>query len=212
MKKRTLFLTSLTIFTIALAGCGAEKESRNAVRLDGDRPENQMTASAPAGTDTAASGFAITEEEAKAIALSDAGVEEADLLNIRIEKDTDDGISVYDVDFYIQNKEYDYEINAASGDIISRDYEIENDFLDTGSKNTKAPANRTDIISWEDALKIVLGKVSGATEQNVMMELDSDDGHPVYEGEVHYNGTEYEFELNAKTGDILEWSTEREDY
>ena len=30
-----------------------------------------------------------------------------------------------------------------------------------------------------------------------------------YEGEIYYNQTEYEFELNAQTGEVLEWSEER---
>ena len=44
------------------------------------------------------------------------------------------------------------------------------------------------------------------------MKLDHDDGYLKYEGEVYYNGVEYEFELNAQTGDVLEWSEERKGY
>ena len=66
-------------------------------------------------------------------------------------------------------------------------------------------------MSEEEASKIVLAKVEGATAQNLRISLDRDNGQDVYEGEIRYNGMEYEFELNAKTGDILEWSKERED-
>ena len=218
MKRRTLILTSLMIFTLALAGCqtqpkaagdttqvqqqDAENNSQN-----NNQADSQMQAKSPAGTQTqtAAEGE-ITESKAKEIALSDAGVAESDILNIRIEKDYDDGKSVYDIDFYIQNKEYDYEIDAVSGEILSRDYDIENDFLDQPQAGTG-----TSVISQDEAVNIVLSRVSGATAQNVYMNLETDDGYQKYEGQVRYNGMEYEFELNAENGNVLEWSEERED-
>ncbi|MDO4673493.1 MAG: PepSY domain-containing protein, partial [Porphyromonadaceae bacterium] len=126
--------------------------------------------------------------------------------NIRITKDSDDGVSVYDVEFYIGTKEYDYEIDASNGTIRSQDTDIENDFLNSSSNNTDS-----SVISQEEAAKIVLAKVEGATEQHLRIKLDTDDGQQIYEGEIHYDGMEYEFELNAKTGDVLEWSKERED-
>ena len=67
------------------------------------------------------------------------------------------------------------------------------------------------MISKEEASKIVLAKVEGATEQNLRIALDTENGQQVYEGEIRFQGMEYEFELNANTGDILEWSKERED-
>ena len=57
-------------------------------------------------------------------------------------------------------------------------------------------------------MNIVLGKVSGATEKNVRMKLEMDDGRSLYEGEVIYNNTSYEFEMDAETGTIYEWSQE----
>ena len=40
------------------------------------------------------------------------------------------------------------------------------------------------------------------------MKAERDDGRTCYEGEIIYNGKSYEFELDSKTGDILEWSEE----
>lgn len=37
------------------------------------------------------------------------------------------------------------------------------------------------------------------------LELDEDDGMLLYEGEAFVDGVEYEFEMNAKTGKLLEW-------
>lgn len=208
MKKRTLLLTTLSVLTITFAGCGSATPN-STTKIPNNTSSNQMEAASPTENNGAAqtdSKNNISEDEAKTIALSDAGVKESDLTNIRITQDQDDGVSVYDVEFYIGNKEYDYEIDASNGTIRSQDTDIEDDFLNSSSDNSTS-----SIISQEEASKAVLSKVDGATEQNVRISFDTEDGRQVYEGEIHYNGMEYEFELNAKTGDILEWSKERED-
>ena len=65
-------------------------------------------------------------------------------------------------------------------------------------------------VSIDEAIGIALDRVSGATEQDIKIELDRDDGRYKYEGEIHYNGREYEFEIDANSGTILEWSEERD--
>ena len=42
----------------------------------------------------------------------------------------------------------------------------------------------------------------------VTLRLDRDDGREVYEGELYYDRTEYEFEIDASTGSFLEWSAD----
>ena len=37
------------------------------------------------------------------------------------------------------------------------------------------------------------------------MEMDEDDGFLLYEGDAYLDGQEYEFELDAHTGRLLEW-------
>lgn len=232
MKRKTLILAALTIFTLTLAGCQQAPEAtdnttqQESIGNTGQQgQQNQMQATAPsgnqisgtqnngtpnAGAQNSAVEGEISESRAKEIALTDAGITEADVLAILVKRDFDDGRIVYDVDFYSQNQEFDYEIDAVTGAIISRDFEIENDFLNQSQVAGNGTAAGT--ISMEQATSIVLNRVSGATAQNVYMKLENDDGYLKYEGEVYYNGMEYEFELNAQTGDILEWSEERKGY
>ena len=47
--------------------------------------------------------------------------------------DRDDGRWVYEVEFYYGSKEYDYDIDALTGDIRSRDYDVENFTIPTSS-------------------------------------------------------------------------------
>lgn len=63
--------------------------------------------------------------------------------------------------------------------------------------------NLENQIGLERAKQIVLEKVSGATI--ITCELDYEDGRIVYEGKAYKDAVEYEFEIDAVTGRILDW-------
>ncbi len=72
----------------------------------------------------------ISEEKAREIALSHAGVNADQATFIKSHIDLDNGKKVYDVEFYTADgKEYDYEIDTASGNILDYDFDVEN-FID----------------------------------------------------------------------------------
>ena len=77
-----------------------------------------------------------------------------------------------------------------------------------GNSGQHAPSGNGRI-SLEEARDIALARVEGATASNISIELDEDDGWYVYEGEIFYNGMEYEFEIDADSGNILKWEEER---
>ena len=129
---------------------------------------------------------------------------EEEITGIRVKKDHEDGRQVYDVEFYVGNKEYDYEIDASTGEILSADFEIEDDFNEDNATNLN-PA-----VSQEEASAAALAKVSGAEAKDLRIKLEEDDGKLIYEGDIYYIGTEYEFEIDASTGDFLKLSEERD--
>lgn len=66
----------------------------------------------------------VTEQQALNIALDHAKLEESQVQLIKNELDYDDGVAIYEIDFIGQNNmEYEYEISATTGDILS--YESE---------------------------------------------------------------------------------------
>ena len=67
----------------------------------------------------------ITRERAMEIALADAGVSADGASFVRSHLDRERGREVYDIEFYIDNMEYDYEIDAATGEILSVDRDAE---------------------------------------------------------------------------------------
>ena len=61
-----------------------------------------------------------------------------------------------------------------------------------------------DLISEDEAKQIALGKVDGASAENLgRIDLDYDDRRWVYEGEIYLGEWEYEFEINAENGNII---------
>lgn len=63
----------------------------------------------------------ISSEKVKMIALEDAGLKESEVTLSRIRYEWDDGIQIYDVEFYCGGLEYEYEIDAKSGKILDKD-------------------------------------------------------------------------------------------
>lgn len=179
-------------------------------------------------------GKDIGESKAKEIALENAGVTESDISRYQSSKDRDDGKTLYEIQFASGDTEYEYEINAENGDIISygsesltngqsstqNNTETTTDNSGTNSTDTSqsqdnsqnTTANNTGVnvqFSEADAKAAALERVPGATEQDLRMELDHDDGKYIYEGDIIYQQMEYEFEIDANTGKFLKWSEER---
>ncbi|MBE7033457.1 MAG: hypothetical protein E7406_04430 [Ruminococcaceae bacterium] len=147
----------------------------------------------------------LSADEAKQIALDNAGLSNEDVTFIKAEKDRDDGKVVYEVEFYTKDKrEFDYEIDGNTGDILSYDTDAEN------YKPTSAETSQQETAITEEKVKeIALSKVPGATAENIReFKKEFDDGREKYEGKIVYDKTEYEFEIDAKTGEILKWETE----
>lgn len=166
--------------------------------------ENNVSSNQNMTSNSSSPSTVISKEQAKTIALSHANVNVSDTKMFRIFSEIEDGIAIYNIEFYANNKEYDYEIAQNDGRIISYDYDIENYTPSTQTTNN----TQSSIISLADAKNLVLAKVNGASEQNLIISLDYEDGKQVYEGEL-INGTmEYEFEIDAASGSFIEWSME----
>lgn len=148
---------------------------------------------------------AVDEAKAKQIALDHAGVSESDTAFLLVKPDYDDGVAVYDVEFYVAatNSEFDYEIDAATGEIRSYDYDAENY---APAQQGTAASGQT--MSEAEIRAIALAKVPGATENDIRLNLDRDDGRLRYEGKIIYQGMEYDFEIDAYSGAIQEWDAE----
>lgn len=184
----------------------------------------------------------IGRDAALDVALKDAGVSGSDTTRLLVSEEKDDGRKMYEISFDVAEKEYDYDIQASDGKILSSEVDINKSYVapensgaqsgtdtstqgnssgNTGETDASAQGNSsgntsgtqnsgvTTEISVEQATQIALERVPGAGQQDIRIELDYDDGRYKYEGEIIYNNTEYDFEIDANSGTILEWSEER---
>ena len=164
-------------------------------------PAAQTPAPAAQAPAQAATGATISAEDAKAKALAHAGLDAGSVTFVKARLDWDDGRQVYEVEFYTADyKEYDYEIDAATGAVVSYDYDAE---------GYAPPAATSGTISADDAKAIALAQVPGASASDIWeFETDRDDGRIQYEGKIVYGGMEYEFEIDGYSGAIRNWEVE----
>ena len=164
-----------------------------------------------AGSADPNSGY-IGEDAAKTTALTRAGLAESDVEAIRVRLDYDDGRAEYDVEFWLRTDtgaaEYDYEIDALTGEVLAFDYDAED--YDAAQA---APAASGTGVTAEEAKQIALDH-AGVNEADIRaleLETDRDDGRTVYEFSWKVGWTEYDYDIDAATGEILSFSQETDD-
>ena len=148
----------------------------------------------------------IGEDKAKEIALNHAKVTSPNYFEI--EFDTENGIILYEIEFEDTTYEYDYEIEATTGNIISSEKEKKDNVVNSNSSNNNQNTNNntSNYISSDKAKEIALNHAKVTSPQNLKVELDREDNE--YSVEFDYNGYEYDYEINATTGKII--SSEKE--
>lgn len=179
-----------------------EKKETESAAEAASQPETSQPSDA-VSSQAQSSSSAITEEKARSIALSHAGLTEENVSFVKVKKDFDDGISVFEVEFYSSDGvEYQYDINADTGSIINYDQENKTS-LSAGNSSSSSGT-----ISEDQAKQSVLERIPGASAADIYLYLDSDDGRLEYEGQVIYDNTKYEFKVDAYSGSIIEWEAE----
>lgn len=102
------------------------KAADGSIRQKKTEGKPKTSASSPSAPATQApAADEITEDEALALALSHAGLSADSIRGLRIQRDREDGAFVYEIEFFKDRLEYDYEIRCSDGKILSfdRDYE-----------------------------------------------------------------------------------------
>ena len=168
----------------------------------GSNTNNNTSNNTSSGTGTASA--ALTADQAKDKALAHAGLKQSQVTFVKSKLDWDDGRQVYDVEFYTSDyKEYDYEIDASTGEVVSYDFDAE------GYAPPATGNGQSGTITADQAKEKALSQVPGATVSDIReFETDYDDGRLQYEGKIYYNGMEYEFEIDGYSGAIRSWDAE----
>ncbi len=237
-RKQFPFFAALSCVLVMSAGCGAKK------------------------------GDALGVGEVRSIVLENAGVSEQDARFVRIRLNSDGGTSCYEIEFLCSTAEYDYTVDAETGEILSMNCEtgeydlaaVPEEILppelgqgtaESGVTPTSEAAEGQDgsgagtqsgAQSPEDAVQNGTGQGTqhngqagqgtqqaeqqyigadaakqaalahaGLQEDDVRFKharLDYDDGYWKYEVEFHSGSTEYDYDIDAQTGEVLSYDHE----
>ncbi len=171
----------------------------------------------------------IGEAEAKAAAVAHAGVKKAEITRYEVEMDYERGTMVYEIEFHHNGREYDYDIDAVTGEVLWSDSERDDDYRPAkqpqnsqnqqpqeqqNSQQQSKPAPAEDGYIGKEAAKAAALAHAGLSEAQVSRmkcELDREDGRVVYEIEFKCDGMEYEYEIDASSGSVLKYDKERDD-
>lgn len=210
-KKRVGYLTafalSLLISTSFLTGCSQNGGVNSSAPSFSSSSQPQATEQSAASSSSSAASASnqsagIGVEDAKNAALQHAGLQAGDVTFVKEKLDYDDGIAEYEIQFVTSTTKYEYEIKATDASVLKASQkpieQISSNFPTEGL---------LDIASAKEAAL----SNAGLTADQVAftnIELDYDDGIAQYEIEFFANGTEYQYQINASTGAIMEMDTE----
>ncbi len=159
----------------------------------------------------------IGEDRARQIALEHAGVNPEEVSRLEIEIDYEDGLMIYEVEFYHGRIEYEYDIDAKEGKIL--EFKTKNKGQTGGSSQGPAQTSPPSKPAPDPGKEIGTQKAEDIALQDagfsrnsvrrLETEKDREKGRVVYEVEFEYGDYEYEYTIDALTGQIIEVEIER---
>ena len=223
MKKFLSAVTVLALLLVVLAGCQSSQSTQPSDSVSQQPPATEPSAAEPAVTDPAPTEPAVTDpatkitrDEALKIALEDAGLTKDQIHDLDIDLEKENGVLYFDVDFEVENKDYDYEIDAESGQILKKEVPAaptqqatSSSSSGSSSGNSSGTSNR---IGKQKARDIALQHAGLSVSQvrDLDVELDRDDDKVHYDVDFEADGYEYDYEIDAETGKILKSHKEKD--
>lgn len=141
---------------------------------------------------------------AASAAIKYAGVS-ASAATYDVDPELDEYPAYYEVELYTASGEFDYNVDAWTGEILKGPANVSN------IPGTSTPPGTSGGISADKAKSIALtdAGVSESSALGLRVKQDWDDGVAIYEVEFRYNGAEYEYDIRSSDGSILK--SERDD-
>ena len=165
----------------------------------------------------------IGESAATTAALTHAKVDQSAAQSLTVKLDEDDGVAYYEIEFCSAGVEYDYEINATTGDVVKFEQDTCDHYAHRSASNSSTNQNQSQnqnqgtstgsYIGYDAALQAACkhAGVDASQVSRLENELDHDDGVARYEISFHVGNMEYEYEINATTGQVLKYESEQDD-
>ena len=166
-----------------------------AMVANADKGDNPSTGVLAVEADLAK--LTVEEVEAKAVETVDGTI-------TKIEYDSSD--NEYEVEVESGSVTYELDINAMTGEVVKK--EADDKKLSVMKSDAKAAAKNKNYITTKEAIAIALEHSPGTVKE---VELDDDDKRAHFEIEIKDGKYEYEFEIDAITGEVLDFEKDRDD-
>lgn len=145
----------------------------------------------------------LTMDEAKAIALKSVG---GTVTGIELDREL--AGDIYEVEVNSKGFEYDLDIDAKSGKVLRTDKEFDNDDdFDNDDSDDKVIVADGKFITEKAAVNIAMKQAKGTVTD---VKLDEDDGRVVYEIEIKDGKYDYDFDIDAISGEVLNFEKDRD--
>ncbi len=161
----------------------------------------------------------ISKKEVKDIVVDDMNVSSNDVYFESIDLELDK--NYYEVELYYQNNDYEYKVDAKNGKVIYNDFNVTNNSNNNGLGNSNSNSNSNGNgngnnnsnnagnakISLQEARNIALTHANLDISVVNMVKCESEyyNGVLVYEIDFTYNNYEYDYKVDANTGEIISY-------
>ena len=166
-------------------------------------------------TEAGAPAIPIGKDKAMDIAVAEFGkASTAEILHSEVDPELDESPAHYEVEITGRNgEEIEYKIDAYSGAVIAVKPEMADDEASEAQPAKPTQPETAQDIGHAKAKSIALNHagVDANTVYDMNIELDVEDGTSIYEVEFKSGNREYEYEIDAATGAILQHETEVDD-
>ena len=147
-----------------------------------------------------------------------AGTTALDSVTAEVDPELDESPAHYEVELQTAWGEFEYLVDAYTGKVLSGQKDLpttvsaQNEAAKPSGQKP-APSGAAQDIGYAKAKSIALNHagVSESKAYDMDIELDEEDGKLVYEVEFKSGGMEYDYEIDAATGTILQQEAERDD-
>lgn len=215
-----LSINDLNLLYTSLTSAPAEPST------GGGTPGSGTAETAPAiqSSGQASDSAYIGVEAAKSAAFAHAGLDASQVTMGEVDFDYEDGRMVYELEFYANGAEYEYDIDASTGAVVKFSQEggrtqtsssagsgdasgNVSSGLGGGTAQTGTSGSSSSDIGSEAALAAALNHADVSQDQVYDLEVkrEYDDGRLEYEIEFKTGGWEYEYTISAADGAILDY-------
>ena len=155
----------------------------------------------------------LSKEEIKRVVIQDTCLDEKEISFKEIELDLDGETKKYDVEFYYQKVEYQYEIDAKTGDVLTTNFVKQDSSSTISNSGVDSSTQQTSVIDADQAKEVAV-KDANLTIQDVVftdVDLEEENGVTYYEVDFTYQNMEYDYKIDALTNTIISKKVEPKD-